>query len=261
MELMIGEKLKKLRRNRDLTQEEVANHIGISFQAISKWERGDGYPDITMLPTLANYFEVSVDELIGMEEISSAQRLDDINQKWQENRALGNHKENVELMRNALKNHPNNALLLMQLSCSLERLEGTEKEKKEYLKESIMLHEQILKYCDDSEIRGAALCNLSDAYYRYGDYEKAVEYATKLPNLYKTRETALVRVLKDDAQKNEVAKSTIEPLIWLLSYHLTTLSETENDTHYKGKIIKILDILFDGNESEFIAKIRKKASE
>ena len=115
-----------------------------------------------------------------------------------------------------------------------------------------MLHEQILKYCDDSEIRGAALCYLSDAYYRYGDYEKAVEYATKLPNLYKTRETALVRILKDDAQKKEVAKSAIEPLTWLLSYHLTALSETENDSSYKGKIIKILDILFDEIESDFI---------
>ena len=40
MELMIGEKLKKLRRTRDLTQEEVATHLGISYQAISKWERG-----------------------------------------------------------------------------------------------------------------------------------------------------------------------------------------------------------------------------
>lgn len=78
MELMIGEKLKKLRRNRDFTQEEVATHLGISYQAISKWERGDGYPDITMLPALANYFAVSVDELIGMEEITSASKLDEI---------------------------------------------------------------------------------------------------------------------------------------------------------------------------------------
>ena len=260
MELMIGNKLKKLRRNRDLTQEEVAAHTGISYQAISKWERGDGYPDITMLPTLANYFGVSVDELIGMDEISSANRLDEINQKWQENRTLGNHKENVELMRNALKIYPNNALLLIQLSASLERLDGTEKEKKEYLKESIMLHEQILRYCNDSEIRGAALSNISNAYYRYGNYEKAVEYATKLPNLYKTRETALVHILKDNTEKNEVAKSAIEPLAWLLSYHLTAISETENDTRYKEKIIKILDILFDGNESDFIVGIRKKAS-
>ena len=129
MELMIGNKLKKLRRDKDLTQEEVATHLGISYQAISKWERGDGYPDITMLPTLANYFGVSVDELIGMEEISSAKKLDEINLKWQENRSLGKHKENVELMQNALKTYPNNALLLIQLSTSLERLDGSEKEK------------------------------------------------------------------------------------------------------------------------------------
>ena len=258
--MSIGERIALLRTQQKLSQGQLAEALDVSRQAISKWERGDGYPDITMLPTLANYFGVSVDELIGMDEISSANRLAKINQKWQENRALGSHKENVELMRNALKTYPNDALLLMQLSCSLERLDGTEKEKKEYLKESIMLHEQILKYCDDSEIRGAALCNLSDAYYRYGNYEKAVEYATKLPNLYKTRETALVRILKDDAEKNEVAKSAIEPLVWLLSYHLTALSETENDSSHKDKIIKILDILFEGNESDFISGIRRKAS-
>ncbi len=259
MELMIGDKLKKLRRNRDLTQEEVATHLGISFQAISKWERGDGYPDITMLPTLANYFHVSVDDLIGMDEISSSNKLDEINQKWQENRALGKHKENVELMRNSLKTYPNNALLLIQLSASLERLDGNEKEKREHLKESIMIHEQILRYCDDSEVRGAALSNISDAYYRYGDYEKAVEYANKLPNLYKTRETALVRILKDNTEKNKIARSAIEPLAWLLSYHLTALSETENNVEYKEKIIKILDVLFDGNENDYIIDIRNKA--
>lgn len=260
MELMIGGKLKKLRRDRDLTQEEVATHLGVSFQAISKWERGDGYPDITMLPTLANYFQVSVDELIGMKEISSANKLDKINQTWQENRALGKHRDNVELMRNALKTYPNNALLLIQLSASLERLDGNEKEKREFLKESIMIHEQILRYCDDSEVRGAALFNISDAYYRYGDYGKAIEYANKLPNLYKTRETALVRVLNDTAEKNKIARSAMEPLVWLLSYHLTALSETENNAEYKEKIVKILDVLFEGDESNFIIEIRKNAS-
>ena len=190
MELMIGDKLKKLRRNRDLTQEEVAAHIGISYQAISKWERGDGYPDITMLPTLANYFGVSIDELIGMDEISSAQRLDDINQKWQENRAKGAHKENVELMRNALKTYPNNALLLMQLSCSLERLEGTEKEKKEYLKE---LSEQIddlksIKMARDikNEALKAAEENLKEfqnVKYIHGNHDEIEEIFEKMHRL------------------------------------------------------------------------------
>lgn len=260
MELMIGEKLKKLRRSRDLTQEEVATHLGISYQAISKWERGDGYPDITMLPALANYFRVSVDELIGMDEIASASKLDEINQKWAENRADGKHKENVELMRDALKVYPDNALLLMQLSASLERLGGTKEEKRKFLKESIIILDRILNCCGDSEVRGAALYNISDAYYRHGDYEKAIEYAGKLPNLYKTRETALVHILIDKNEKNKIAKSAIEPLAWLLSYHLTTLSETEDDPRYKDKIPQILDTLFEGKESDFVFGIRKKAS-
>ena len=70
----------------------------------------------------------------------------------------------------------------------------------------------------------------------------------------------MVHILKDDAQKKEVAKSAIEPLTWLLSYHLTALSETENDVRYKEKIIKILDGLCEGNESDFVAGIRKKAN-
>lgn len=258
MELTIGKKLKTLRKERDLTQEEVAAHLGISFQAISKWERGDGYPDITMLPALANYFRVSVDELIGMDDIASAQKFDEINRLWEENRKNKKHRENVELMREALKTYPNNALLLIQLACSLERLSGTEAEKREYLRESIEVHEQILRYCDDSEIRGSALCNIADAYQRYGNIEKALTYAEKLPNLYKTRETAIVMISNDDEKRKNVATEALERLAWVISFHLRALAEIENDPRYKEKAIRVLDILFDGNENEFLRQIRVK---
>ncbi len=260
MNLTIGEKIKKLRRERDLTQEEVAAHMGISFQAISKWERGDGYPDITMLPALSNYFKISVDELIGMDEITSAKRLEEINQAWNENRKLKKHKENVALMKEALKEYPNNPLLLSQLYTSLERLDGSESEKRANLKESITVQEQILRYCDDSEMRGAALFNIADAYWRYGDQEKAIEYAKKLPNLFKTRETALVLIYKDQEKKHTIAKYTLDEIAWLLSFHLNALAETENDKSYNEKTLKILDILFDGNESDFVKGIRNKTA-
>ena len=70
----------------------------------------------------------------------------------------------------------------------------------------------------------------------------------------------MVHILKDNTEKNKIAKSAIEPLAWLLSYHLTAISETENDPRYKEKIIKILDVLFDGNESDYVVGIRNKAS-
>ena len=129
MNLMIGENLKRLRRGRNLTQEEVAAHLGISFQAISKWERGDGYPDITMLPALAHYFAVTVDDLIGMNQIAKQQKYAQINAVWAKNNQSGHHEENVKLMRESMKQFPNDALLLVQLSTSLEKLDGTDGEK------------------------------------------------------------------------------------------------------------------------------------
>lgn len=166
MNLLIGEKIKKYRREHDLTQDEVATHLGISFQAISKWERNDGYPDIVMLPALANYFGVTVDELIGMNEIAKTEEYEEINRKWVENNKNKQNNENVTLMREALKLFPNDALLLVQLSTSLEKLDGTDEEKASHLKESITIQEQLLRYSEDSEIRGATLFNICFAYWK-----------------------------------------------------------------------------------------------
>ena len=248
MELYIGQNLKRFRKERNLTQEEVAGHLGISFQSISKWERNDGYPDITMLPVLAHYYGVTVDDLIGMNEIESANALAEINRQWQKNRSEKDHAANVRLMRDALKVYPNNALLLVQLSASLERLEGTEAEKREYLRQSIEVQEQIISYCDDSEVRGSVLFNIADSYYRYGDYEKALAYVEKLPNIYKARENALVRILKDDRQRSIVAKEALDRLMRTLALHLQTLAETENNPAYLEKITRIRGILFDSEE-------------
>lgn len=259
MKLMIAEKLKTLRREKNLTQEEVASALGISYQAISKWERNDGYPDITMLPALANYFGITVDELIGMDTIASRQRLDEINRKWEENRSAGKHRENVELMRESLWDYPNNALLLVQLSASLERLDGTAAEKAAYLEESIEVQEQILRYCDDSEVRGAVLFNIADAYLRQGNLKKAEEYGRKLPNFYKTRENALVAILTDDDERHDIAAEAIERIVWSLARQLTVLAETEHDKKYLRKIVQTIDLLYDGSESSLIRSVKEKA--
>ena len=243
MNLRIGENLKRLRREKDLTQEELAAHLGISFQAISKWERGESYPDITILPALSNYFKISIDELVGMEEIRRTEEYEKINEKWLENRNANKHKENVKLMKDSLKFFPNDALLLVQLSSSLERLDGTEKEKMQYLKESISIQEQILRG-EDSEVRNATLYNICFAYWKTGEHEKAIKQAEKLPNFYKSRENALVNLLTGE-EKRKVAKSSLEPLAWSITHQLTALYETENDESYLEKAEKIKELLLE----------------
>ena len=66
-ELKISEVILRERRKLKLTQEEIAGALSVSTQDVSNWERG-GYPDITLLPRIANYFKITVDELIGNDE-------------------------------------------------------------------------------------------------------------------------------------------------------------------------------------------------
>ena len=61
----IGSMIRKLRKEKDITQEELAELLGITSQAVSKWESGAGLPDISQLVPLANVFEVPMDALFG----------------------------------------------------------------------------------------------------------------------------------------------------------------------------------------------------
>lgn len=81
MNIYLGENIKRLRREKDITQETLAEFLGVTFQSISKWERGESYPDITLLPAIAGFFNVSIDELMG---VNKAQDEEEIKRLLQE---------------------------------------------------------------------------------------------------------------------------------------------------------------------------------
>ena len=75
MKLYISQNIKKLRQSRSLTQEELAERLGVSYQSVSRWETGLSYPDIELIPEIAAFFEVSTDVLMGVEKATAEQNL------------------------------------------------------------------------------------------------------------------------------------------------------------------------------------------
>ena len=75
MKLYFGETLRCLRQAKNLTQEQLAQRLHVTFQTISKWERNECYPDIIMLPVLAGLFGVKIDDLLGLNQAENERRI------------------------------------------------------------------------------------------------------------------------------------------------------------------------------------------
>ena len=71
----IGARIKQLRQSRNIKQEDFAEALGISVQTVSRWENGVNYPDVSMLPSLASYFNVTADYLLGLERNDNMAKL------------------------------------------------------------------------------------------------------------------------------------------------------------------------------------------
>ena len=75
MKLTIGEKIALLRKEKNITQTELAEYLVLAPQTISRWEVGNGAPEISLLPRIATFFDVSIDDLFGLTSLSRAEDL------------------------------------------------------------------------------------------------------------------------------------------------------------------------------------------
>lgn len=86
--MTLGNKIAELRKEKGMTQEALANQLGVSNQAVSKWEANQSCPDIQLLPTIADLFEISLDALFGREEKTSSKQNNVLNLPWEDDGKL-----------------------------------------------------------------------------------------------------------------------------------------------------------------------------
>lgn len=192
MQIKLGEKIKELRKRDGRKQEDLANALGVTAQAVSRWEANGGYPDMSMIPAIANYFHITIDVLFGYNNDRDA-KLKDYVKKG--NRLLIDNDitECIILMRKALEEFPSEPELKMCLAHALKSKGFGEPEKPNmYLEEAAALYEKLLE--QDSN----AIMSLLDTYSLMGEYDKAEQTALKQPRLELSREVLLVSILSGE---------------------------------------------------------------
>lgn len=181
---------KTMRKQRNLTQEQIAETLGVSCQAVSKWETNSSYPDISLLPIIADYFGVSVDYLIGHDTSKQLEEIDNTCTLADNLFAEERYMEAIPVLRDMLIKHPGNEKLMYKLAWALS---GTLRESKENYDEAIILYHKILEISTDTEMRSIVSRDLMHRYYTKDNVEKAFYYANTLSSFECCREYNLGR--------------------------------------------------------------------
>ena len=119
MDITISDNLKELRKKKNNTQEDLADFLTISIAAVSKWERGESYPDIELLPRIAVFYDTTVDDLLGVGEVKKKEKIGEYHRQKSEFYKSGDTLANVELWRNAAKEFPNDNDVMFNLIDSI----------------------------------------------------------------------------------------------------------------------------------------------
>jgi len=257
MNIKIGTKIKSLRKKADVTQDKLAEYLGITPQAISRWESETVYPDIEIIPSIANYFNVTTDELLGVDIMNKQEKINEIYKQVSENGSKGFIDENIEILRNAVNEFPNDYNLLSDLAYYL----GSCNKREDTIKEAISINERILADCTDDHIRYGVIQKLAYDYNSIGEKEKAIKTANKLPYWALTSDR-LLRDIYDGDDRISHLKYNIPHYCDEITSAIKLFAGTKYgyDTSIDGgkkrielykKAIKIYEIIFENGDYGF----------
>ncbi|MDR1629621.1 MAG: helix-turn-helix domain-containing protein [Oscillospiraceae bacterium] len=226
MTVYFGEVFKALRKAKDMTQEQAAEALCVSPQAVSRWECASSFPDISLLPVIADYFKVSIEELLGVEQSHREAKVKEYLERFGEAMAHGYVEECIEIARSAIRDFPNNYELQNMLMYALfvsgddsGNIHNWQENVEKYKEEIIEIGERILKNCTDDAIRLEAKARLGFHYCEIGEFDKGKAVFESLPAEDSSREANLYWALRGDDRLcflRERTKSLCEGLVWNL---------------------------------------------
>lgn len=189
MNIQMGETIKRLRTQKNITQEELAVAMNVSAAAVSKWETGITLPDISLLPQLAYFFKVSIDELMNYSESKMEQDILEFMEKHTAAMESFCLEEALQLSTAAIRQFPNDYRVMIIYAWDLIGgcADNDIAQILQYGAELEKICERILSGCRDINIRLDAFTIKGKLLYAAGKAEEAQSlYYQELPDLYRT---------------------------------------------------------------------------
>ncbi|MDR1465079.1 MAG: helix-turn-helix domain-containing protein [Oscillospiraceae bacterium] len=273
MRITFQETIKTLRRARDLTQEQLAEVFGVSPQAVSRWETGVTLPDVTLLPNLAAYFGVTVDDLLGAGQEARTAQIQAHLHSFDEamNRGLVN--DAVELARAAAREFPGSWPLQNQLMYALfvagsddGNIPNWRENQQNYGAEIVALGEKILRFCPEDALRLEAQARLAFHYCETGRKSQGRALIETLPAEASCREQMLYWALEGEERlsflRGRITKG-LELLTWAMR---AFLSRGGADTPaariaWREKVARCVALALDGSFGGWHEQLAKLAAE
>ncbi len=226
MTLYFGETFKRNRQERGLTQEQIAEVFCVSPQAVSRWECSAAYPDIALLPTIADYFGISIEELLGVNIARRQAKIGEYMAQFQDAVNHGLAEDCIEIARAAVKDFPKDYALQNMLMYALflsgddsGNIPNWKENQEKYKEEIIEIGNMILRECTDDVIRLDAKSRLGFHYCEIGEVQKGREIIESLPSEDSSKESMLYWALHG-SELHQYLRSRIaavcRSLIWCI---------------------------------------------
>ena len=255
MDILIGENIKKLRKQKDLTQEQLAEILGVSNAAVSKWERGETYPDISLLPVIARYFSVSVDEILGYDLSKQDKRKKELLEAHKNTFITGDITERIKVSETGVKEFPDNIEFLCNYAWACWCYAcGYITNDDEFSAERARVCEafrKVIENSNDTEIKCSGISGIVQCLNGMGNKTEALKYAKMYPDTrvsYIEREELIAKCLEGEEKqkkKQEILIDRIDDLIRCLTFDIRSIEAISTAR-------QILDIIIpDGNYLHF----------
>lgn len=243
MNVKIGMIIKKLRTEKNVTQDTLATAIGVTPQAISRWESENGYPDIELLPSLADFFNVSTDELLGYKLSEREEDIANIKKEISRLGEVGTTKERIAFVRNAISKYPSDNYIKENLAVCLYHL-WKDTDDKSLLSEIENLCLSVIDECNDEDTRYDAINLLVNIYGDTKQSDKALKAVNLLTPMKYCREFALSSGIGDGKDEFYI-QDEIDKLTDCLGTSISNYALDDrlpNDPSTWDKKIEMLDI-------------------